>query len=53
MKESEAGRDLKREEIKDMLTQMVDVVVQIKKTAAGRRVTEVYFDPHRKLGGAT
>ncbi|MAW08411.1 MAG: P-type DNA transfer ATPase VirB11 [Halobacteriovoraceae bacterium] len=52
VKESEAGRDLKRDEIKDMLYQMVDVVVQIKKTAAGRRVTEVYFDPLRKLGGA-
>ena len=50
VKESEAGRDLKRDEIKDMLYQMVDVVVQIKKTAAGRRVTEVYFDPRRKLG---
>ncbi|PTX35623.1 P-type DNA transfer ATPase VirB11, partial [Allosediminivita pacifica] len=51
VKESEAGRDLKRDEIKDMLYQMVDVVVQIKKTAAGPRVTEVYFDPRRKLGG--
>ena len=50
MKESEAGRDLARSEIRDMLHQMVDVVVQIRKTAAGRRVTEVFFDPARKLG---
>jgi type IV secretion system protein VirB11 len=50
VKESEAGRDLARSEIRDMLHQMVDVVVQIRKTAAGRRVTEVFFDPARKLG---
>ncbi|PIL18362.1 type IV secretion protein VirB11 [Puniceibacterium antarcticum] len=49
VKESDAGRDLKRNEIKDMLYQMVDVVVQITKTEAGRRVREVYFDPSRKL----
>lgn len=49
VKESEAGRDLSRAEIKAMLVQMIDVVLQVKKTAHGRRVTEVWFDPRRKL----
>lgn len=48
VKESEAGRDLARGEIKDMLYQMIDVVLQIKKTPEGRRVSEVWFDPSLK-----
>ncbi|WP_254656748.1 P-type DNA transfer ATPase VirB11 [Leisingera sp. JC1] len=48
VKESEAGRDLKRGEIKDMLFQMVDVVVQIRKTPQGRRIAEIFFDPSLK-----
>ena len=51
VKESDAGRDLARGEIKEMLIHMVDVVVQLKRTEVGRRVTEIYFDPARKLGG--
>jgi type IV secretion system protein VirB11 len=53
VKESEAGRDLTRNEIKAMLFQMVDIVIQIKRLNVGRRITEVYFDPSRKLEGAT
>ena len=49
VKESEAGRDLKRSEIKDMLFQMVDVVVQVKRSEGCFRITEIYFDPTRKL----
>lgn len=49
VKESEAGRDLARAEIKAMLFQMVDIVIQIKRLDEGRRITEVYFDPARKL----
>lgn len=52
VKESEAGRDLSRGEIKQMLYQMIDVVMQIRKTSSGRRVTEVWFDPERKMDAA-
>ncbi|WP_306115043.1 MULTISPECIES: P-type DNA transfer ATPase VirB11 [unclassified Roseovarius] len=52
VKESEAGRDLKRTEIKEMLFQMVDVVVQVKRSDGRFRITEIYFDPRRKLSGA-
>lgn len=51
VKESEPGRDLKRAEIKEMLFQMVDVVVQVKRAGGRFRITEIYFDPRRKLGG--
>ena len=51
VKESEAGRDLTRPEIKDMLFQMVDVVVQVKRSEGQFRLTEIYFDPRRKLTG--
>ena len=53
VKESEAGRDLTRPEIKDMLFQMVDVVVQVKRAGGRFCMTEIYFDPLRKLGGGT
>lgn len=51
VKESEAGRDLKRAEIKDMLFQMVDVVVQVKRSDGRFRITEIFYDPARKLDG--
>lgn len=51
VKESEAGRDLKRSEITDMLFQMVDVVVQVKRAEGRFRIAEIYFDPRRKLQG--
>lgn len=51
VKESEAGRDLKRSEIKEMLFQMVDVVVQVKRAEGRFRIAEIYFDPRRKLQG--
>ena len=53
VKESEAGRDLKRSEIKEMLFQMVDMVVQVKRCEGRFRITEIYFDPRRKLAGGT
>lgn len=52
VKESEAGRDLTRGEIKQMLYQMIDVVMQIKKTSSGRRVTEIWYEPKLKLEAA-
>jgi len=51
VKESEAGRDLKRSEIKEMLFQMVDVVVQVKRADGRFRISEIFFDPRRKLNG--
>lgn len=49
VKESESGRDLARNEIKEMLYHMIDVVVQIKKNQDGsRQVTEIWFDPAKK-----
>lgn len=53
VKESEAGRDLSRSEIKEMLFQMIDVVIQIRKTPRGRRVTEIWFDPARKTAATS
>ena len=44
VRESEGGADLDREDIRGLLKQTVDVVVQIEKTSAGRRVTEVEFN---------
>lgn len=52
VKESDAGRDLKRVEIKDMLFQMVDVVVQVKRSNGRFRISEIYFDPTRKFDEA-
>ncbi|WP_227272022.1 P-type DNA transfer ATPase VirB11 [Roseobacter weihaiensis] len=48
VKESEAGRDLTRNEIKAMLFQMVDVVIQIRRDDNKRYISEVFFDPARK-----
>ncbi|WP_282128035.1 P-type DNA transfer ATPase VirB11 [Roseobacter litoralis] len=53
VKESEAGRDLKRSEIKDMLFQMVDVVIQVKRNYGQFCISEIYYDPARKLDEAT
>lgn len=52
VKESDAGRDLSRSEIEQMLFQMVDIVIQIRRQDEGRRITEIYYDPARKVRGA-
>lgn len=49
VKESEAGRDLSRNEIRDMLFQMVDIVVQAARKEGRFQVTDVWFDPSVKL----
>ncbi len=48
VRESEGGRDLPREDIRDLLHLMVDVVVQMKKVDGRFRMTEVWHDPARK-----
>src|SRR5438067_1923635 len=48
VRESEGGRDLPRDDIRELLHLLVDVVVQMKKTDGRFRMTEVYYDPLRK-----
>jgi type IV secretion system protein VirB11 len=43
VKESAAGRELKREEIRAMCEAVVDVVVQCERSTEGRRVREVWW----------
>jgi len=48
VKESEGGRDLARDDIRALLHLLVDIVVQIRRTAGQFRVTEVWYEPVRK-----
>lgn len=48
VRESEGGRDLPREDIRELLHLLVDVVVQMKKQDGRFRMTEVWYDPFRK-----
>ena len=48
VKESPGGSDLAREDIRGLLTMLVDVIVQMKRVGGRFRMTEVYFDPIRK-----
>jgi type IV secretion system protein VirB11 len=48
VKESEGGRDLERSDIRDLLHQLVDVVIQCKRVGGAFAVTEIYFDPSSK-----
>lgn len=48
VREAEGGRDLPREDIRNLLHLMVDVVVQMKKVDGRFRMTEVWHDPARK-----
>lgn len=45
VKESEGGRDLERDDIRAMLRQLVDVVVQMQRVDGAFRVTEVWHEP--------
>jgi len=49
VKESEGGKDLAREDIRSLLFTMVDVIVQCWRIDGKFRVTEIYFDPFKKL----
>jgi type IV secretion system protein VirB11 len=48
VKESEGGRDLARDDIRALLHQLVDVVVQMRRVDGRFRVTEVWYEPLRK-----
>ena len=48
VKESDAGRELARDDIRALLHVLVDVVVQIRRADGRFRVTEVWYEPHRQ-----
>lgn len=48
VKESEGGRDLAREDIRNLLHLLVDVVVQLRRVDGRFRMTEVWYEPVRK-----
>lgn len=50
VRESEAGRDLPRDDIRNLLVLLVDIVVQLRRVGGQFTMTEVYFDPVRKHG---
>ena len=52
VKESAAGSDLERGDIRDLLRLLVDVVVQCKRVGGKFRVTEVYFAPQARMSAA-
>ncbi|MBM3093769.1 P-type DNA transfer ATPase VirB11 [Ensifer sp. T173] len=44
VKESDGGQDLARDDIRDLLKMLVDIVVQCKRVEGKFRVTEIWFD---------
>ena len=48
VKESEAGRDLSRDDIRALLHRLVDIVVQVKRAEGRFRITEVWYEPLRQ-----
>ncbi len=48
VKESDAGRELAREDIRALLHVLVDVVVQVRREGGRFRVTEVWHEPVRR-----
>jgi len=48
VKESEAGRELARDDIRALLRVLVDIVVQVRRADGRFRVTEVWYEPHRQ-----
>ena len=47
VRESDGGRDLPRDDIRQLLHRLVDIVVQMKKVDGRYRVTEVWHEPAR------
>jgi type IV secretion system protein VirB11 len=48
VKESAEGRDLARDDIRNLLRQTIDIVVQMKREQGRFRITEIDYDPVRK-----
>lgn len=47
VKESDAGRDLHRDDIRHLLTGLVDIVVQVERRDGRFRLAEVWHEPYR------
>ena len=52
IRETGAGGGLTMDEIKRLLSLVVDVVVQFDRDERGRFISEIYYEPRRRLGGA-
>lgn len=50
VKESDGGHDLERNDIRGLLKIAIDIIIQCKRVEGRFRVTEIYYDPHRKRG---
>lgn len=50
VREAEAGRDLPRADVRNLLVLLVDIVVQMRRVGGRFAIMEVYFDPVRKHG---
>ena len=48
VKESDGGQDLARDDIRGLLTMLVDIIVQCKRVDGKFRVTEVYYEPQSR-----
>ncbi|MBS0174291.1 MAG: P-type DNA transfer ATPase VirB11 [Nitrospira sp.] len=48
VKESQGGANLSREDIKQLLYMLVDVVIQFAKVDGKRRITGIYYNPAKK-----
>ncbi|GAB6846103.1 P-type DNA transfer ATPase VirB11 [Methylorubrum rhodesianum] len=53
VKESAEGRDLARDDIRELLTLTVDVVVQMSRVEGRYRISEIYYEPDAKRRLAT
>ena len=53
VKESAEGRDLARDDIRNLLTLTVDVVIQMSRRDGRYRIAEVYYDPAAKRAHAS
>ena len=51
VKESEGGQDLDRDDIRDLLTISIDIIVQCKRVGGRFRVTEIYYADHARTAG--
>ena len=52
IKQSRAGQELSRTEIRDLLYMLIDVVVQFGIEQRQRCIQEIWYDPHRKRRGS-
>ena len=51
VQQSPGGRELSRQDIKELLYRLIDVVVQFGVQDHERVITEIWYEPQRKLGG--